>query len=73
MFYSEYKRKNPSYVLEVFDVLRVESLVRSRSVYLHTHLELSRSRFMLRTWWSLQLLYKEFKEDLKPLSGVLKS
>ena len=38
MFYSKYKRKNPSYVLEVFDVLCVESFVRSRSVYLHTHL-----------------------------------
>ena len=37
MFYSKYKKKNPSYVLEVFDVLCVESLVRSRGVYLHTH------------------------------------
>ena len=46
MFYSKYKRKNPSYILEVFDILCVESLVRSRGVYLHTHLELSRSRFM---------------------------
>ena len=44
MFYFKYKRINPSYVLEVFDVLCVESLVRSRSFYLHTHLELSRSR-----------------------------
>ena len=70
MFYSKYKRKNPNYVLEVFDMLCVESLVRSRSVYLHTHLGLSRSRFMSR---SLQLLHKEFKEDLKPLSEVLKS
>ena len=50
MFYSKYKRKNPSYVLEVFDVLCVESLMRSRGVYLHTHLRLSRSRFMSRTW-----------------------
>ena len=47
-------------------------LVRSRGVYLHTH-ELSRSRFVSRTWWSFQLLHKEFKEDLKPLSGVSKS
>ena len=37
MFYSKYKRKNPSYVLEVFDVLCVESLVRTKDVYLHTH------------------------------------
>ena len=37
MFYSKYKRKNPSYILEVFDVLCVESLVRSKDVYLHTH------------------------------------
>ena len=73
MFYSKYKKKNPSYILEVFDMLCVESLVRSRGVYLHTHLGLSRLKFMSRTWWSLQLLYKEFKEDLKPLSGVSKS
>ena len=38
MFYSKYKKKNPSYVLEIFDVLCVESLVRSRGVYLHIHL-----------------------------------
>ena len=73
MFYSKYKRKNPSYILEVFDVLCVESFVRFRDVYLYTHLELSRSRFMWRTWWLLQLLHKELKEDLKPLSGVSKS
>ena len=73
MFYSNYKRKKPSYVLEVFDVLCVESLMRSRGVYLHTHLGLSRLRFMSRTWWSLQLLHKELKEDLKPLSGFSKS
>ena len=51
----------------------VESLVRSRNAYLHTHLRLSRSSFMSRTWWSLQLLHKKLKEDLKPLSGVSKS
>ena len=44
------KRKNPNYVLEVFDVLCVKSLVRSRGVYLHTHIGLSRSKFMSRTW-----------------------
>ena len=71
IFYSMYKRKNPSYVLVVVDVLCVESLVRSRNVYLHTHLGLS--RFMSRTWWSLQLQHKELKEDLKPLSGISKS
>ena len=71
MFYSKYKRKNPSYVLEVVDVLCVESLVRFRGVYLHTHLGLS--RFMSRTWCSFQLLHKELKEDLKLLSGVSKS
>ena len=49
MFYSKYKKKKSSYVLEVFGVLCVESLVRSRGVYLHTHLGLSRSRFMSRT------------------------
>ena len=54
-------------------MLCVESLLRSGGVYLHTHLGLSRSRFMSRTWWSLQLLHKELKEDLKSLSGVSKS
>ena len=39
-----------------------ESLMRSRGVYLHTHLGLSRSRLMLRAWWSFQLLHKELKE-----------
>ena len=72
-YVSKYKRKNPSYVLDVFDVLCVESFVRSRGVYLHTHLGLSRSRFMLRTWWSFLLLNKELKEDLKTLSGISKS
>ena len=36
--------KNSSYVLEVFDVLSVEYFVRTKGVYLHTHLGLSRSR-----------------------------
>ena len=44
MFYFKYKKKNPNYVLEVFDVLCVESFVRSRGVCFHTHLGLSRSR-----------------------------
>ena len=59
--YSKYKRKNPSYILESFDVLCVESLVRSRGVYLHTHLRLSRSRFISRTWWSLHYCIKNLK------------
>ena len=54
-------------------MLCVESLVRFRGVYLYTYLGLSRLRFMSRTWWSLQLLHKKLKEDLKPLSGVSKS
>ena len=54
-------------------MLCVESLVRFRGVYLYTYLGLSRSRFMSRTWWSLQLLHKKLKEDMKPLSGVSKS
>ena len=36
--------------------------MRSRGVYLHTHLGLSRSRLMSRAWWSFQLLHKELKE-----------
>ena len=36
--------KNSSHVLEVVDMLCVESLVRSKSVYLHTYLGLLRSR-----------------------------
>ena len=52
-------------------MLCIESLVRSRGVYLHTHLGLS--RFMSRTRRSFQFLHKELKEDLKPLSGVSKS
>ena len=42
MSYFKYEKKNPTYVLEVFHGLCVESLVRSRDVYLHTHLGLSR-------------------------------
>ena len=42
-----------------------ESLIRSRGICLHTHLGLSRSRLMLRAWWSFQLLHKEFKEKHK--------
>ena len=60
MFCSKYKRKNPNYVLDVFVVLCVESLVRSRGYQdqdnlsyvesLHTHLRLSRLRFKSKTW-----------------------
>ena len=38
LFYSKYKKKNPSYVLDVFNVLCVESFVKSRCVYLHIYL-----------------------------------
>ena len=48
IFCFKYKRKNPSYVLKVVDMLCVESLVRSRGVYLHTYLGLS--RFMSSAW-----------------------
>ena len=50
MFYSKCKKKNRSYVLEVFDVLCVESFMRSRGFYFYIHLGLSRSRFMSKTW-----------------------
>ena len=40
-----------------------ESLMRSRGVCLHTYLGLSRSKLMLRTWWSFQLIHKELKEN----------
>ena len=39
-----------------------ESLVRSRGVCLHIYLELSRIKIMSRTWWSVWLLHKEFKD-----------
>ena len=42
-----------------------EFLVRSRGVYLHTYLGLSRSRLMSRAWCSLQLLFQELKEKHK--------
>ena len=48
IFYSKYNRKNTSYILEVVVMLCVESLVRSRGVYLYIHLGLS--RFMSRIW-----------------------
>jgi len=73
MFYSKYKRKNSSYILKVFDVLCVESLVRFRSVYLHTHLKLSRSRLYQELDDRFSYCIKNLKEDLKPLSGISKS
>ena len=63
MFYSKYKRKDPSYIFEVVNVLCVESLMRSRGIYLYTHLELSRSR----------LCQELGDHNLKPLSKVSKS
>ena len=48
--YFKYNRKNPSYVLEVFEELCVESFVRfERCLPSYTHIELSRSRFASRT------------------------
>ena len=73
MFYSKYKKKNSSYVLEVFYVLCVESLVRSRGVYFHTHLGLSKSRLCQELGNCFICCIKNFKEDLKPLGGVSKS
>ena len=40
-----------------------ESLVRSKGVFVHTYLGFLISRSMSRTWWSLQLLHKELKEN----------
>ena len=42
-----------------------ESLMKSRGVCLYIYLGLSRSRLMLRAWWSFQLLHKELKEEQK--------
>ena len=50
VFHSKYERKNPSYVLEVFVELCVESFMRSeRCLPAYIHIELSRLRFTSRT------------------------
>ena len=74
MLYFKYKRKNPSYVLEVFGELCVKSSVRSRGVYIHTHTKSCQdqdSHQELDDFFNCYI--KNFKEDLKPLSGVSKS
>ena len=74
VFYSKYKRKNPSYVLVVFFECCVESSVRSRGIYFHTHTQGYQdqdSRHELDNLFSCCI--KNFKEDLKPLNGVSKS
>ena len=74
MFYFKYKRKNPSYILEVFEELCVESSMRSRSVYLHTHTQSCQDQDSHQEHDDLfSCCIKNFKEDLKPLSGVSKS
>ena len=74
MFYFTYKKKNPSYVLEVLEVLCVESFVRSRSVYLQTHtLNYQDQELDQELYGWFNCCIKNFKEDLKPLSGVSKS
>ena len=68
-----YKRKNPSYVLKIFGELCVESSMRSRGVYLHKHTKSCQdqdSRQELNDLFSCYI--KNYKEDLKPLSGVSK-
>ena len=67
------KRKNSSYVLEVFVELCVKSFVRfERFVPSNTHIELSRSRFISRTWWLFQLLHKEQSRKNKNFEWSLK-
>ena len=71
MFYSKYKRKNPNYVFYVFCV---ESFVRSRGIYLHTHTKSCQDQNSCKELDDLfSCCIKNFKEDLKPLSGVSKS
>ena len=74
VFYSKYKRKNLSYVLEVFGVLCVESFVRSRGVYLHTHTQSYQDQDLRQELNDLfSCCIMNFKEDLKHLSAVSKS
>ena len=74
MFYFKYKRKNSSYILEVFGELCVESSVRSRGVYLHTHTKSYQDQDSHQKLDDLfSCCIKNFKKDLKLLSGVSKS
>ena len=54
-------------------MLCVESLVKSRGIYLHTHLRLSRSRLCQELGDRFSCYIKNFQEDPKPLSGVSKT
>ena len=73
VFYSKYKRINPNYVLEVFLVSCVESFVRSKGVYLHTHTQGYQDQDSCQELGDLfSCCTKNFKEDLEPLSGVSK-
>ena len=74
MFYFKYKRKNPSYILDVFRELCVESSVRSRGVYLHKHTKSCQGQDLRQELDDLfNCCIKNFKEDLKPLNRVSKS
>ena len=65
--------QNPKSTKEAHSYLSKSLLKTCLRFSLYTHLGLSRSRFISRTWWSFQLLHKELKEDLKSLSWVSKS
>ena len=74
VFHSKYKKKNLNYVLEVFFELCVESSVRSRGFYLHIHTQDYQDQNSCQELGDLfSCCTKNFKEDLKPLSGVSKS
>ena len=74
MFYFKYKRKNSSYVLDVFGEFCVESSMKFKGVYLHTHTKSCQNQDSHQEPDDLfSCCIKNFKEDLKPLSGVLKS
>ena len=62
-FASSINGKTLTMFQRLFKCCVCESLMRSRGVYLYTHLGLSRSRLISRTWWFLQLLFQEFKES----------
>ena len=73
-FTSSIKGKTLNYILEVFWELCVESFVRSRGVYLHTHTKSCQDQDLLQELDDLfSCCIKNFKEDLKLLSGVSKS
>ena len=74
MFHSKYKRRNPSYVLEVFGELRIESSMRPRGIYLYTHTKSCQDQDSHQELNDLfSCCIKNFEEDLKPLSEISKS